>query len=130
VAELDGHVVGHVCVVGPASRFPAADMLNEVCAQAHHCDTSDLAWISTLFVAAEARGHGIGRLLMKTAVDQVRHSGGRPCLEVLPAHPAAMALYMATGWRVVHRFRPDWLSAVVGEEEPGVHVMVLTDTRH
>lgn len=48
-----------------------------------------------------------------------------PCLEVLPMHPAALSLYLATGWRVVHRFRPDWLRGVLGEEGPDVHVMAF-----
>lgn len=126
-AELDSRPVGHVCRMGPARGFPAADPLNEICARAHNCDASDLAWVSTLFVAVEGRGRGIGRRLMETVVADVWSGGLRPCLEVLPTHPAAMSLYLATGWRVVHRLRPDWLRAVVGEEGPDVHVMVLTD---
>ena len=125
-AELGGQPVGHVCRTGPASGFPAADVLNEVCARAHGCDPSQLAWVSTLFVAAEARGLGIGRQLMKAVVNDVLSSGHRPCLEVLPTHPAAVSLYLTTGWRVAHRMRPDWLRAVVGPEGPDVHVMVLT----
>jgi GNAT superfamily N-acetyltransferase len=126
-AELAGQPVGHVCRTGPASGFPAADLLNEVCAQAHGCDSSELAWVSTLFVATEARGLGIGRRLMEVAVDDVLSSSHGPCLEVLPTHPAAISLYAATGWRVVHRCRPDWLRAVVGNDGPDVHVMVLTE---
>lgn len=126
-AELAGQPVGHVCHTGPASGFPGADLLNEVCARAHDCDTSELAWVSTLFVASEARGLGIGRRLMEVAVDDVLSGGRRPCLEVLPTHPAAISLYAATGWRAVHRSRPDWLRAVVGADGPDVHVMVLTE---
>lgn len=37
-AELAGKPVGHVCRTGPASGFPAADVLNGVCARAHGCD--------------------------------------------------------------------------------------------
>ncbi len=126
-AELTGQPVGHVCRTGPVSGFPAADVLNGVCAQAHGCDPSELAWVSTLFVAAEVRGLGIGRRLMQVVVNDALRSGVCPCLEVLPTHPAAVSLYLATGWRVAHRMRPDWLRAVVGEEGPDVHVMVLTD---
>jgi GNAT superfamily N-acetyltransferase len=125
-AELAGQPVGHVCRTGPSRGFPTADLLNQVCARAHGCDTSDLAWVSTLFVAAEARSRGIGRRLMEVVVGDVLRAGLHPCLEVLPTHPGAMSLYLATGWRVVHRLRPDWLCAVVGEEGPDVHVMVLT----
>ena len=64
---------------------------------------------------------------MEVVVDDVVSSELRPCLEVLPTHPRAMRLYHATGWRVVDRLRPDWLSAAVGEEGPDVLVMVLTE---
>jgi GNAT superfamily N-acetyltransferase len=124
-AELNGRPVGHVCRTGPLTGFPAAELLNEVCAGAHRCAPRDLAWVSTLFVASEARGLGIGRRLMKEVVDDALDSGLRPCLEVLPTHPGAMSLYLATGWRIVHRLRPDWLSDVVGGEGPDVHVLVL-----
>jgi GNAT superfamily N-acetyltransferase len=126
-AELAGQPVGHVCRTDPASGLPTADLLNEVCARAHGCDTKQLAWVSTLFVTAQARGLGIGRRLMAVVVDDVLRAGLHPCLEVLPTHPGAMSLYLATGWRVVRRLRPPWLRAVVGEVGPDVHVMVLTD---
>jgi GNAT superfamily N-acetyltransferase len=128
-AELEGRPVGHVCRLGPARGFPAARLLNEVCARAHGCDSDDLAWVSTLFVAAGARGLGIGRRLLDVVVDDAATAGLRPCLEVLPTHPGAMSLYLASGWRVVHRLRPDWLRAVVGEQGPDVHVMVLPATQ-
>lgn len=126
-AEVDGRPVGHVCYLGPARGSPEADLLNKICAEAHGCDTTELAWVSTLFVAAEARGLGIGRRLMGTVTDDVRGRGLRSCLEVLPTHQGAMSLYLATGWRVVHRFQPDWLRTVVGENGPELHVMVRTD---
>ncbi len=124
-ALLDDQPVGHVCRTVSARRFPDAGLLNEVCASAHGCLPSELAWVSALFVAAEARGHGLGRQLLEAVVDDVVSSQLFPCLEVLPNHPAALSLYLASGWRVVHRLRPDWLTAVAGDEGPDVHVMVL-----
>jgi GNAT superfamily N-acetyltransferase len=126
-ADLDGEVVGHVCRTGPARGFPGATLLNEVCARAHGCDVSELAWVHTLFVAAEARGLGVGRRLLQVVVDDIADNGRRACLEVLPTHPGAMSLYLATGWRSVHQLRPAWLTAVAGEQGPDVHVMVLPD---
>ncbi len=126
-AELGGRPAGHVCRVRSARSTPAAEVLNEICAGAHGCDQSELTWVSTLFVAAEARGLGVGRLLMRAVIEDARSDSKRLCLEVLPTHPGAMTLYLTTGWRVVHRLRPDWLHAAVGEEGPDVHVMILTD---
>lgn len=37
-----------------------------------------------------------------------------------------MSLYFATGWRIVHWLRPDWLRDDAGEDGADVHVMVLT----
>ncbi|WP_205473619.1 GNAT family N-acetyltransferase [Nocardioides sp. SYSU D00038] len=124
-AELAGRPVGHVCRTGPAEGFPAASLLNEACARAHGCDPSRLTYVSAFFVATAARGAGIGRRLLQTVVDDMRAHRLRPCLEVLPTHPGAMTLYVSTGWRTVHRFRPEWLREVAGDEGPDVHVMVL-----
>lgn len=124
-AELEGRAVGHVCRVGPARGFPEADLMNDVCADAHGCQVAELTWVSSLFVAATARGLGAGRRLLTTVVEEARTHGLRPCLEVLPIHPAAISLYRASGWRVVHRLRPEWLRAVSDDESEQVHVMVL-----
>jgi GNAT superfamily N-acetyltransferase len=129
IAELRGRAVGHVCRTGPAEGHPEADLLNEICAQAHGGRVRELTWVSAFFVAAEARGLGVGRGLLDVVVGDARSNGLRPCLEVLPTHPAAVSLYLATGWTVVHRFRPDWLRAAAGDEGPDVQVMVLTETR-
>lgn len=123
-AELDGHPVGHVCRVGAARGFPEAQVLNDVCAAAHRCDVDDLTWVSSLVVGAGARGRGTGRRLLETVVADARANGLSLCLEVLPLHPAAIALYRASGWQVVHRFRPGWLQGREGDDAPDVHVMV------
>lgn len=124
-AEIDGRVVGHVCRTGSPQGFPHAADMNQACAEAHGCTVDELAWVSTLFVGAEARGRGVGRLLLSTAVDDIRESGLHPCLEVLPYHPAALQLYEATGWHEVLRVRPDWLRSAAGDAGPDVVVMVL-----
>lgn len=123
-AEVDGYPVGQVCRVGSARASAQADLLNDLAAQAHGCRSAELAWVSAFFVAPHARGLGLGRRLMGAVVDDTLGEGLHPCLEVLPVHPAAMSLYQATGWRVVHHFRPDWLRDAAGEEGPDVHVLV------
>lgn len=126
VAERDGALVGHVCRTGPASGFAAADLLNRVCADAHGCDVATLTWVNALFVGSDARGHGIGRRLLEAVRRDALEHGLHPCLEVLPLHPAALSLYLATGWRIVHSFRPEWLRATAGDEGPNVQVLVFT----
>jgi len=123
-AELDGRPVGHVCRTRPAHGFADAELLNEVCAGEYRCDVDDLTWVNSLFVATEARRTGAGRRLLEAAVDDARTEALRPCLEVLPVHPAAISLYLASGWQIVHRFRPHWLHAATEPDAPEVHVMV------
>jgi GNAT superfamily N-acetyltransferase len=124
-AELDDRPVGHVCRLGPPRGFPDADAMNEACARAHGCAVEDLGWVATLFVGLDARGLGVGRALLDTAVQDIRTAGLRPCLEVLPVHAAALTLYEATGWREVLRLRPAWLREAAGDQGPDVRVMVL-----
>lgn len=126
-AELDGRPIGHVCRVRSPRGSAAADTLNTVCAQAHGCDPSRLAWVSALFVATEGRGLSIGRRLMEEVVADAREHSLHPCLEVMPVHAGAMSLYLGTGWRTVHRLRYDWLQDAVGAADPDVHVMVLAE---
>ena len=129
-AELDGRPAGHVCRTGPARSFTDADVLNAVCARAYGCAVADLTWINAFFVDTDARGLGLGRQLLHTVVDDALQHGLRPCLEVHPAHPAALSLYVSSGWTVVHRLRPDWLRAAVGDQGPSVHVMTYDLDRY
>jgi GNAT superfamily N-acetyltransferase len=124
-AELDGRPVGHVCHTRSVEGFPGAADVHRTCARAHGCDLDELAWVSAFFVGLEGRGLGIGRRLLSTVVDDIRASGRRPCLEVLPVHAGALGLYGATGWREVARVRPDWLRQELGDEGPDVRVLVL-----
>ncbi len=124
-AELDGRPAGHVCRVASPRGFPDAEAMNEACASAHGCGVAELGWVATLFVGLDARGRGVGRALLDTVVADIRGAGLRPCLEVLPVHPAALSLYESAGWREVLRIRPAWLRAAAGDEGPDVRVMVL-----
>lgn len=124
-AELDGRPVGQVCRLGPVQGFDDADEMNRACAEAHGCAVDELSWVSTLFVGLDARGTGVGKLLLQAVVDDIRAAGLHPCLEVLAVHPAAAALYESTGWREVMRLRPAWLLEAAGEDGPDVRVMAL-----
>lgn len=122
VAQIDGRVVGHVCwTSGPDPTTAAVT----ACARAHHCDVSELGWVSALFVALGAGGQGVGRRLLATAVDAIRGSDRRPCLEVVDLNPVAGRLYRSTGWVEVLRTRPEWLAGAVADPEVGESIMVL-----
>ena len=123
-AEVGGRPVGHVCRVR-SPRGPSAEEMNRACARAHACDVDELGWVSTLFVDPAARGLGIGRALLDTVVDDMRAARLRPCLEVLPVHSAALALYESGGWQEVLRLRPDWLRTASGDVPPDVRLLVL-----
>lgn len=109
-------VVGHACLASPRT---GAD-LTALCAAELGCAVAEVTWISSLFVAAGERRRGTGRLLLTAAVDGARQRGLQPCLEVLPVHAGALALYESAGWREVARTHPEWLPA----HEPDVRVMV------
>lgn len=126
-AEIDGRIVGHVCRVRPPQGFADAAAMNAACAASHDRPVEELSWISTLFVGLDARGHGVGRLLLESVVDDVRAAGLAGCLEVLMTHGGAYGLYQATGWKEVMRLRPQWLLDAAGDDAPEVVVMVLPD---
>jgi GNAT superfamily N-acetyltransferase len=128
VAEVDGRAVGNVCRTRPPSGDAVSEEENEACARAHGCTVDDLAYVSTLFVGLDTRGLGLGRRLLDTVVADIRRTGHKPCLEVLAVHPAAQALYVASGWREVLQTRPAWMDGVP-DDVPDVRVMVLPDRR-
>ena len=121
VATVDGRPAGHVCRT-TGHPDPAVE---RACADAHGCAVEQLGWVSSLYVGRTARGLGLGRRLLDTVVVDLRAAGRRPCLEVYPARPAAMALYTSDGWREAMRTRPEWLRAVRGDEGPDARALVL-----
>lgn len=87
VAELDGTVVGWTAVV-PYSPRPAYRGVGEV----------------SVYVAARARGSGVGRTLLAALIDSAR-DGGLWTLQagVFPENDASLALHRSLGFREVGR---------------------------
>ena len=115
-AVLDGRPVGHVA----AQAACDAQML-PLWEAGHGRPREQLGVMGTLFVDPGVRRLGLGRRLHDTAVDWLRDHDLGPCLDVVPIHAAAQAMYAAAGWRVVGQERPHWLP----DGEPDVLAMVL-----
>ncbi|MEU9334578.1 GNAT family N-acetyltransferase [Streptomyces sp. NPDC048290] len=91
VAEIDGRVVGYVRL-----GFPT-----ELASNTH------VRQIRGLAVAEEARGHGVGRALVRAAVAEARERGARRItLRVLGHNTTARALYASEGF-VVEGVQPE-----------------------
>lgn len=66
------------------------------------------AVVSRLFVAPQARGHGIGALLIRQAVEEARRRGLHPVLDVVVSDTAAAALYERLGWELMATVEQRW----------------------
>ncbi|WP_329351107.1 GNAT family N-acetyltransferase [Streptomyces sp. NBC_01261] len=85
VAELDRRIVGYIRLAFPT----------ELACNAH------VRQIQGLAVADEARGHGVGRALIRAAVEEARRRGARRLtLRVLGHNTPARKLYEAEGFAV------------------------------
>ncbi len=126
VAEVDGQVAGHVCVVRATTDGSGSDApFVEAWSDATGRPAEDLRVVSVLFVATSARGVGAGVALLRRATEHILEAGCVPCLDVLPTHDRAVEMYRRQGWREVTRQRPRWLSA----DAPDVIGMVLDPPR-
>ncbi|WP_327116633.1 GNAT family N-acetyltransferase [Streptomyces sp. NBC_01341] len=112
VAEVDGHVVGHVAVNTPQPMEEVARLWRE----RSGADNSQFAVLARLFVSGEVRKSSVGKHLMDAATAYARTSGLRLVLEVLTKDAAAIRLYERLGWKrigeVVHTFGGRQVDAV------------------
>jgi GNAT superfamily N-acetyltransferase len=109
VAELDGRVAGHVSL----SRAGDGDVAPVLWSERNGTDREHAAVIGRLFVAPQARGRGIGALLMDRAVEEARHRGLHPVLDVLASDTAAAALYERLGWTRLATVEQRWSASQV-----------------
>ena len=112
VAELGGCLVGHVSL----SRSGEGDLAPGLWSERSGTSEDLAAVVSRLFVAPQARGHGIGALLIGQAVEEARRRGLHPVLDVVASDTAAAALYERLGWELMatveQRWSPSQLVAV------------------
>lgn len=88
VAEDQDGLVGFVLVTAPGTGGPT--------------DPEDAAYLSLLAVAPRAQGRGIGRRLLRSAVDEAARAGHRRCvLHALDDNAPALGLYRGAGFRAV-----------------------------
>lgn len=103
-ATVDGRPAGHVALTAVAD----GDDFVDVWTAAHACVVSELACVSVLFLRTDARGQGLGRGLLDSAVAHAYDHGLRPCLDVVDGHGAARHLYQRAGWVEVGRADSSW----------------------
>jgi GNAT superfamily N-acetyltransferase len=104
VAELDGRVVGHVSL----ARSAEGDLAPGVWSERSGMSRDRTAVVGRLFVSPQARGHGIGALLMRRAEDEARRRGLCPVLDVVASDTAAAALYERLGWERIATLEQRW----------------------
>ncbi|MFD3923291.1 GNAT family N-acetyltransferase [Streptomyces sp. NPDC058595] len=104
VALLDGVVAGHVCL-SPARPDDAAPGLwsNRTGSR-----PENTAVVSRLYVSPQARGHGIGALLLAETVRDARRRGLHPVLDVVTSDRSAAALYERQGWTLMATAEQRW----------------------
>ncbi|MEV5978949.1 GNAT family N-acetyltransferase [Streptomyces sp. NPDC052114] len=104
VAELDGRVVGHVGLFRPG----AGDAAPALWAERAGVGVDAAAVVGRLFVAPDARGHGIGALLMGRVAREARSRGLHPVLDVVSSDASAAALYERLDWRLLDVVEQEW----------------------
>jgi ribosomal protein S18 acetylase RimI-like enzyme len=105
VADDDGAIVGHVAL-HPHTTKEAVGLACEKLL----VGPDSLGVVARLFVAPDARHHGVARVLLDIAAADARHRELEPILDVALNLTDAIALYDRAGWQrigeVEHEF-PD-----------------------
>lgn len=104
VALLDDRVVGHICL----SHARPGDAAPDHWSSRTGTSPARTAVVSRLFVSPEARGHGIGALLLSGLVRDARERGLHPVLDVVTSDRSAAALYERQGWTLMATDEQRW----------------------
>ncbi|MDH2393139.1 GNAT family N-acetyltransferase [Streptomyces sp. HNM0663] len=104
VADLNGEIVGHVAINHPTEGDAAVSLWKH----SGEDDKAQAAVLARLFVAPQARGIGLGKLLVDAATEYAETKRLRLVLDVMTKDKAAIRLYERLGWsrlgEVVHTF--------------------------
>lgn len=87
----DGVLVGHVALHEDRAHSTLGHVVQVT-------GLGDLVLVARLFVDPGAQRGGVGRLLLRHAVDEARRRGLRAVLDVGQVFTGAVALYEAEGW--------------------------------
>jgi GNAT superfamily N-acetyltransferase len=93
VATAGDEVVGHV-----ALHERSAEPVMELAVDVTGLAVEELAVLARLFVAIEARRHGLGRRLVDVAVADAHRRGQQPILDVNVLFEPAIGLYESCRW--------------------------------
>lgn len=107
-SSAHGAIAGQARTVGHPGTV---DELADAWCRGHRRPVTELASVTALFVTPTVYRSGIGAMLLDTAVTWMTTYRYAPCLEVLPQHRQAIALYHRTGWHTVAHVRSRWLPA-------------------
>ncbi|MET7730122.1 GNAT family N-acetyltransferase [Streptomyces sp. NPDC005402] len=109
VADLDGRVAGHVSL----ARSAEGDLAPALWSERNGTSIQQTAVVGRLFVAPQARGHGMGALLMGRVVREARQRGLHPVLDVVASDTAAATLYERLGWTRLATVEQRWSASQV-----------------
>ncbi len=102
IAEDEGAVLGHICVVRGVDDPMVATLAG--------INTDRLVSVSRLFVSPAARGLGLGAALLGAAASWSWVHDSRLKLDVIDDGAPAVRLYERLGWRLVDRRQADWVT--------------------
>ncbi|KAI1803980.1 acyl-CoA N-acyltransferase [Daldinia bambusicola] len=92
--DVNGNITGHIAL----SKADRSDVSAALWWELHPEDKQPIAVLGRLFVHPEARGGGIAKKLMQTALDEAQHRGQRLVMFALANVPDAIRMYHRLGW--------------------------------
>ncbi|HLI73993.1 MAG TPA: GNAT family N-acetyltransferase [Acidimicrobiales bacterium] len=93
------HIVSSPATILLVARAPSGAILGSLTLVVFGAPTGARAWIEDVVVSTDARGRGVGAMLVNDALDRARHAGARTVdLTSRPSREAANRLYVRLGF--------------------------------